>query len=79
MKWRELTVRFDAPTSVANRLRALHGLSLSISGRNLKTWTSYTGLDPEINEGGGSSNFGQNEFNTQPPVRTVTVRIDIQP
>jgi hypothetical protein len=78
-KWRELTVRIDAPESFANRLHGLNGLSFSVSGRNLHTWTNYTGLDPEINETGGGANFTQGEFNTQPPVRTVTFRVDIKP
>lgn len=79
VKWRELTVRYELPESVMNRVRALNGLSFSVSGRNLHTWTNYTGLDPEINESGGGSNFTQGEFNTQPPVRTVTFRVDIKP
>jgi TonB-linked SusC/RagA family outer membrane protein len=76
IKWRELSVRLGIPESLVNRFPNLKGAALSLSGRNLKTWTDYTGLDPEINEGGGGSNFNQGEFNTQPPVRVVTVRFD---
>jgi TonB-linked SusC/RagA family outer membrane protein len=79
VKWRELTVRYDVPQSLGNRFRALNGMSLSVSGRNLHTWTNYTGLDPEINESGGGSNFTQGEFNTQPPIRSITFRVDIKP
>jgi TonB-linked SusC/RagA family outer membrane protein len=79
VKWRELSVRFDAPESFANHFRGLNALSFSVSGRNLHTWTNYTGLDPEINETGGGSNFQQGEFNTQPPVRSITFRVDIKP
>ena len=55
----------------------LRGSSLTISGRNLKTWTDYSGIDPEINESGGNANFTQNEFNTQPPLRYYTVRLNL--
>ena len=79
VKWRELTLRIDLPQSLANRVTAGHGASLSFSGRNLHTWTKYTGIDPEVNETGGGSNFTQDEFNTQPQVRTFTVRIDVKP
>lgn len=80
VKWRELSVRYDVPQSIANRyFRVRNGLSFSVSGRNLKTWTPYTGIDPEINSTGGGDNYTQTEFNTQPPVRTVTFRIDVQP
>ncbi|MEO7647225.1 MAG: SusC/RagA family TonB-linked outer membrane protein [Gemmatimonadaceae bacterium] len=78
VKWRELSVRFAVPESVSNRIGALRGAALTLAGRNLGTWTDYTGLDPEINETGGSSNFTQGEFNTQPPVRTITFRLDFR-
>ncbi|MFL5613083.1 MAG: SusC/RagA family TonB-linked outer membrane protein [Gemmatimonadaceae bacterium] len=79
VKWRELTFRVDLPQSMANRFTGGHGAALSLSGRNLHTWTKYTGIDPEINETGGGSNFTQDEFNTQPPVRTWTIRFDVKP
>jgi hypothetical protein len=79
VKWRELSVRFQVPESIGGRFRPLNGAAISLSGRNLKTWTDYTGVDPEINESGGGANFTQGEFNTQPPVRTFTLRFDFKP
>lgn len=86
VKWREFSMRIQVPQSVGNRARLLNGASVSFSGRNLKTWTNYTGLDAEIAETGGSGGtaqgaggFSQGEFNTQPPIRTFTVRFDIKP
>ena len=76
IKWRELSVRLGVPESLGRRFRALQGASLTLSGRNLKTWTDYTGLDPEINETGAGTEFTQGEFNTQPPVRYFTARFD---
>jgi len=76
VKWRELSVRLGVPETFGSRFPLLKGAAVSLNGRNLKTWTDYTGLDPEINEGGGGANFSQNEFNTQPPVRVYTVRFD---
>ncbi len=78
IKFRELSVRLGIPEAVATRFAALRGASIALSGRNLKTWTDYTGLDPEINETGGGSNFTQGEFNTQPPVRLWTLRFDFK-
>lgn len=78
VKWRELSLRLGVPEAVSNRIGALRGAALSLAGRNLGTWTDYTGLDPEINETGGGSNFTQGEFNTQPPVRTFTLRFDFR-
>ena len=75
-KWRELSVTLQAPRSLVSRMRGLDGLSLTFAGRNLATWTSYSGLDPETVEGGGDANFSQSEFNTQPPVRSLMVRLN---
>jgi hypothetical protein len=58
-------------------VRGIDGATLTLAGRNLKTWTNYTGLDPETNETGGDTNFSQNEFNTQPPVRYFTARLEL--
>ena len=82
-KWRELSVRFGFPESWGSRMRALGGAAITFSGRNLKTWTDYTGLDPELNETGGTggtANGGaiQGEFNTQPPTRVFSLRFDLK-
>jgi TonB-linked SusC/RagA family outer membrane protein len=77
IKWREFSIRAGIPEALTTRASALKGASITLSGRNLKTWTNYTGLDPEINEAGGS-NFTQGEFNTQPPVRLWTLRFDFK-
>ncbi|HSH45162.1 MAG TPA: TonB-dependent receptor, partial [Longimicrobiales bacterium] len=57
-------------------LQGLNNVSLTVSGRNLATWTDYSGLDPELNSG-GQSNFSTYEFLGQPPIRTWTVRLNV--
>ena len=74
-KLREVAVTAMAPSSWARRL-GVSDLSLTISGRNLATWTDYTGFDPEINFN-GTSNFSTAEFLTQPQVRYFTARLSI--
>ena len=37
--------------------------TLTIAGRNLHTWTNYTGLDPELNAG-AQANFTTTDFLT---------------
>jgi TonB-dependent starch-binding outer membrane protein SusC len=80
IKWREVSVTAQASDRLATLYPALRGMSLTVSGRNLATWTRYSGMDPEINETGSQQfvlggDFLQNEFNTQPPVRTLLVRV----
>ncbi len=73
-KLRELSVTLMAPDSWAHKLGGSR-LNLVLTGRNLGTWTNYDGLDPEINENGGA-NFSQDEFLTQPPIRTWLARVN---
>jgi TonB-linked SusC/RagA family outer membrane protein len=78
-KWRELSVRASAPDEWVRRLR-VSALSFTVAGRNLRTWTKYTGADPEVNSSPnvlGSAQQAQAEFFTQPIVRYWTGRFDI--
>jgi hypothetical protein len=54
LKLREITVSYGLPARLASNLfrGQAQDVRLEFSGRNLKTWTNYTGLDPEV------SNFG---------------------
>ena len=78
VKWRELAVTLEAPENWVGYVRTagVKGVSLTFAGRNLHTWTSYTGLDPEVIEA-GTSLFNQSEFNTQPTPRYYTARLSV--
>jgi hypothetical protein len=77
VKWRELALTLTAPADWARRLR-VEGVSLTLAGRNLATWTDYTGLDPEVNANANAVNqFTTSDFLTQPPVRYWTARLNV--
>ena len=73
---REVNVTWDLPSSFARRLGA-HGASLGVAGRNLATWTKYSGLDPEVSNAGQAS-FIQRESFTLPLARTFSMRLDMR-
>jgi TonB-dependent starch-binding outer membrane protein SusC len=75
VKLRELSLSLEAPQSLIARSGA-QGLRLTLAGRNLRTWTDFTGLDPEVNTA-GQANFSTAAYYTQPPVRYYTARVDI--
>jgi TonB-linked SusC/RagA family outer membrane protein len=75
VKWRELNVSVNVPDRYLPTLRA-SAATLTFGARNLHTWTKYKGLDPEVN-GVGQSNFGTDDFLTQPQVRYYTVRLNL--
>ena len=63
LKLRELSLSYDFPESAFSSLfGANSSVRITFSGRNLVTFTDYTGLDPEV------SNFG-----SQPIARNIDV------
>jgi hypothetical protein len=74
-KLREVAVTLTLPQRFAGQLRA-SSASLTLAGRNLKTWTNYTGLDPELNENSGAG-FSTDDFLTLPPVRMLSARLSL--
>jgi TonB-linked SusC/RagA family outer membrane protein len=75
VKLREISLTYDAPSKFTSKIGAA-AVSFTIAGRNLVTWTKYTGLDPELNEA-GQNNFTTADFLTQPPVRYWIGRVNI--
>jgi TonB-dependent starch-binding outer membrane protein SusC len=75
-KLRELSFTFQAPDRYAHYFGGAQGASITIAGRNLHTWTKYTGLDPEVNSSAGA-NFSTSDFLTLPPSRTWTARLNL--
>jgi hypothetical protein len=62
---------------ISSRLRAQPGSSIVFGARNLRTWTNFTGVDPEQNYGVSGSEV-QNDFNTSPTPSYFTVRLNLK-
>jgi hypothetical protein len=75
VKLRELSATFMVPEAFTRRL-GTSALRLTLSGRNLATWTKYSGYDPEVNTF-GQANFSTADYHNQPPVRYYTARVDV--
>jgi hypothetical protein len=71
---REVSLTFSAPKSWTTRLPG-DNISLTLAGRNLHKWTSYTGIDPESNYDGQAN--VQSDFQTEPPPSYYTIRLNI--
>ena len=74
-KLRELTATFSLPSEWTQAFRG-RAVSLTLAGRNLFTWTDYSGFDPEVN-GNAQSNFSTNDNTTLPPFRSFMLRFDV--
>lgn len=74
-KFRELTFTLGLPDRISNMFGG-RAANLVIAGRNLHTWTKYTGFDPELNST-PDRNFSTSDFLTLPPDRIWTVRLNL--
>jgi hypothetical protein len=66
-------VTFTLPPNLAARAGA-SSANLTLAGRNLKTWTNYSGIDPELNSN-AQANYSTTDFLTAPQVRYFTARL----
>ncbi len=51
--------------------------ALRVAGRNLKTWTKYTGIDPETNLAGASALIQGYDFFNMPQTRSVVFSVSL--
>jgi hypothetical protein len=62
---REISVGYTFSGAWVQTLAGTRELDIKLSGRNIKLWSDYSGLDPETNLGGAqNSNRGIDWFNT---------------
>ena len=80
VKLRELSVRYSLnPDWLDAVFRGrVTGADLNLIGRNLFTWTDYTGYDPEVaNNNGGSNVIGRIDSYQYPNFRTVSASLQL--
>ena len=77
VKIRELSAAYTLPRSVTQGLFSslAQDVRLEVSGRNLRTWTPYTGYDPEVSNF-SNQNIGRiQDVTPYPPSRSVFVSL----
>jgi len=76
VKLREAVIRFNAGEALARTIGA-NALSVELTGRNLYTWTEYTGYDPEVNLFGAHTAARGIDFAVYPVPRTVSLGVRV--
>ncbi|HUR00373.1 MAG TPA: SusC/RagA family TonB-linked outer membrane protein [Gemmatimonadaceae bacterium] len=80
-KLREVALTFTAPENwVGSRVLRTNRFSVTMAGRNLKTWTQFTGIDPEAAAQPGGQGVNAevtNVFQSVPPPRLYTIRFNL--
>lgn len=77
-KLRELTLSYELPSQLMGSLFGGKASSarLEVSGRNLKTWTPYTGYDPEVSNFGNAAIGRIIDVTPYPPSRQFFVSVN---
>ncbi|HYN83027.1 MAG TPA: SusC/RagA family TonB-linked outer membrane protein [Gemmatimonadaceae bacterium] len=75
-KLRELAVSFTISPIFVQRF-GVGAVDLRLAGRNLKTWTDYTGIDPETNLGGAEVFVQGVDYFNNPQTRTFILSVGL--
>ncbi|MGI8547704.1 MAG: hypothetical protein ACR2M1_10270, partial [Gemmatimonadaceae bacterium] len=73
-KLREVSATYTLPESF---LRGFSRASITIAGRDLHTWTNYTGLDPEVNANNASTSFFSFTQAVTPPLSRFIATLNL--
>ncbi|MEZ4417757.1 MAG: SusC/RagA family TonB-linked outer membrane protein [Gemmatimonadota bacterium] len=78
VKLRELTLTYDVPAGNALRFwDGVESMRISLSGRNLLRFTSYSGLDPEVSNFGAQAIARNIDVAPYPPSRSFWFSVDL--
>jgi TonB-linked SusC/RagA family outer membrane protein len=77
VKLREVSLGYTFDTDWVRQTLGLTSLDLRVAGRNLKTWTDYTGYDPETNLGGAIQNTRGMDYFNMPQTRSFVFTVNL--
>jgi TonB-linked SusC/RagA family outer membrane protein len=79
VKLREVSISYTLPQRLLQKVPIGHGLSdarIALTGRNLHTWTSYWGADPEFNNFSNSNTIRVIDLDGYPPSRSLFLSLE---
>ena len=76
-KLREISVGYTFDSRFVKDHLGLSSLDVRLAGRNLKTWTKYTGYDPETNLGGATGHTLGIDYFNQPQARSFVITLGL--
>jgi len=73
----EVSLTYDLPAATAQRLFRARSLSVTAAGRNIRWWTNYRGLDPNIDTSGTLGDAISDNGLGVPQPRQFTLRLNV--
>jgi TonB-linked SusC/RagA family outer membrane protein len=77
VKLREISIAYTFTQPWVARSLGMSSVDFRVSGRNLKTWTKYTGLDPETTNGQTFDRIGGADYFNLPLTRSVVFSLTL--
>jgi hypothetical protein len=77
VKLREISIAYTFEQPWVGRALGMSSVDVRLSGRNLKTWTRYTGLDPETAVAGTYEQVGAADYFNLPLTRSFVITIGL--
>ena len=75
VKLRELSLDYTLDNGFVTGTLGLRSIDLRLAGRNLRTWTSYRGLDPETNVAGSAVPGQGVDYFNNPQTRSLVITV----
>ncbi|HJQ52446.1 MAG TPA: SusC/RagA family TonB-linked outer membrane protein [Gemmatimonadaceae bacterium] len=76
-KLREVSLTYTVDQPFLRNLTGFSTADIRIAGRNLKTWTKYSGFDPEVNLGGAEFLTQGLDYFINPPTRSFVLSFSL--
>jgi TonB-linked SusC/RagA family outer membrane protein len=76
-KLREIAVAYTSSGAFVRRTLNLSGVEIRVAGRNLRTWSSYTGIDPEMSIAGPAAPGGGADWFNSPQTRSFVISVGL--
>jgi len=78
-KIREISLTYDFPRNIIQKLKVVQQLSLTVSGRNLWMFRAKDNIwtDPEFSAAGTGNAVGSNDINQTPPTRIFGATLNV--
>src|SRR5438105_6053819 len=76
-KLREISLTYTIDQPFFRNRTGFSSADIRIAGRNLKTWTKYTGFDPEVNLGGAEFLTQGLDYFINPPTRSFVLSFSL--
>jgi len=77
VKLREISIAYTFDQPWVQRVLGLSSFDVRVSGRNLKTWTKYTGYDPETNLTGSTTDARGADYFNMPQSRSYVFSVTL--